>query len=174
MITPPSARLLTRTRRSTRPLLAQTGVRLEGFEVVLGVHTGGALLAHATARLLGVAEKDVLTVRVSRYADDIYSPLGLARVALAQLRGSHDGQYLLREPPPPAALKGKRVLIIDDALASGGTLRTARDYCVASGAREVHGVGLKVLGGYWSASDEGERPKARELRLPSFTPWGTF
>ena len=141
--------------------------------MVLGVLTGGALLAPIAARLLGVAE--VAHVRVSRYADDLYSPSGLARVAVSQLCGSHDAQYRTSEAPPKQSVRGKRVLILDDALASGGTLRAAKAFCVEAGACSVHGVALKIIRGYWDAADEtGKRAPAKELRLPIFTPWGTF
>ena len=96
------------------------------------------------------------------------------QVAIAKLAGGHDAKYTLRDPPPTTAIRGKRVLILDDALASGGTLRAAKAFGVAAAAREVEGVALKVIGGYWDARDERHRPKAKELRLPSFTPWGTF
>ena len=141
---------------------------------MLGVLTGGAFLAPLAARWLGLPPSAVVHVRVSRYADDVYSPRGLARVAASQLFGRHDDGYVLSEPPPLEAIRGKRVLILDDALASGGTLRAARAFCVAAGAADVQGVGLKIIRGYWDPHDERRRIKAAELRLPSFTPWGTF
>ena len=79
-------------RRRLLDWAVATSTRLDGFDVVLGVLTGGALLAPLAARLLDVP--CVLSVRVSRYADDIYSPLGFAKVAVAQLCGNHDARYM--------------------------------------------------------------------------------
>ena len=57
----------------------------------VGGRTGGGLLAPIAAKLLGV--ESVRTMRVSRYGEDIYSPLGLAQVAISRLCGTHDQQY---------------------------------------------------------------------------------
>ena len=157
-----------------------TQTPLDQFDVVLGVLTGGALLAPMCARMLGIPS--VCHVRISRYQDDLYSPAGLARVVVSQLLGSHEQQYKLSEAPDEALLRGKRVLILDDALASGGTLRAAYTFCMRAGAASAHGVALKIIGGYFSEEDfrspsvrrGPRRHAARELRLPSFTPWGTF
>lgn len=149
-----------------------TRTPLDGFDVVLGVLTGGALLAPLAAQILKVPAVEYL--RISRYKDDLYTPMGLARVVVDQWRGRHDAQYRLRDPPETAKVKGKRVLILDDALASGGTLRAARKWCLEAGATEVHGVALKILRGYWHADDDSKRTKAVELQLPIFVPWGTF
>ena len=44
----------------------------------------------------------------------------------AQLCGSHDSQYRVSDKPDAASVRGKRVLILDDAVASGGVAaRTA-------------------------------------------------
>ena len=150
-----------------------TNTCLADFDVVLGVLTGGAFLAPIAAKLLGVRFVEP-PVRVSRYGDDVYTPSGILRVAAAQLLGRHHAQYRLSEAPDAASLRGKRVLLIDDALASGGTLKAACAFCRAAGALSVHGVALKVIGGYWDAENEHRRHPAKELRLPQFTPWGTF
>ena len=73
----------------------------------------------------------------------------------------------------------KRVLLLDDAVASGGTLRVAASFCHECGASSVHGLGLKIIGGYWeppttNGAPPPSRRRARELKLPAFTPWGTF
>ena len=97
----------------------------------------------------------------------------IARVMVQQLLGAHHSKYAVSEPPDPSRLAGRTVLVLDDASASGGTLRAAHEYCEAAGAKEVHCVALKVLHGYWHARDGRRRPAA-PLNLPAFTPWGTF
>ena len=150
-----------------------TGTPLGDFDLVVGILTGGALLAPVAAKLLEV-ECAETPIRVSRYADDVYTPAGILRVAVAQLFGRHEAQYRLTKAPEPSLLRGRRVLLLDDALASGGTLRAARAFCLEAGVSSVSGVALKVIGGYWDPQDDGHRPPAKELRLPAFTPWGTF
>jgi adenine/guanine phosphoribosyltransferase-like PRPP-binding protein len=140
--------------------------------VILGVLTGGALLAPLAARILGIST--IANVRISRYSEDVYTPLGMAKVLLDQARGKHDDKYVLSDPPDANIVRGKRILILDDALASGGTLRAAHRFCVESGAKEVHAVALKVLNGYWSPEPGAQRVPAKKLCLPSFVPWGTF
>ena len=157
-----------------------TGISLDRFDVLVGVCTGGALLAPLCARILAIPS--VCSVRVSRYEDDLYSPYGLTKVVVSQLLGSHEERYVLSDTPDEATLRGKRVLIVDDALASGGTMRAVHSFCARAGATSVDAVALKIIGGYVGAEDflsaRGKRgPRrhaARELHLPTFTPWGTF
>ncbi len=148
-----------------------TGVDLGSFDVVLGVLTGGAFLAPLAAEILGIAS--VATIRVSRYGDDVYTVGAMAKVMFEQLTRTHGSKYRVSEPPADAELRGKRVLIVDDASVSGGTLEAAHAHCVAAGAVEARCVALKCIGGYWSPTSS-RRPKALPLKLPSFTPWGTF
>ena len=82
-------------------------------------------------------------------------------------------RYVVSERPDAALLQGRTVLVLDDASASGGTLRAAHDFCVECGAAKVHCVALKVIGGYWQRHSP-ERLPAEKLALPAFTPWGTF
>jgi hypoxanthine phosphoribosyltransferase len=157
----------------------QTGVPLGSFDVVLGVMTGGGFLAPLAADLCAESEigsrrrPTVEYIKVSRYEEDVYTVGAMAGVMIDQLLGQHERQYKVSNPPPRAALEGKRVLIVDDASASGGTLKAAHAHCVGAGATEVHGVALKVISGYWRP-DKGIRRPAVALKLPAFTPWGTF
>ena len=167
----------------------QTGVPLGSFDVVLGVMTGGGFLAPLAADLCAESEigsrrrPTVEYIKVSRYEEDVYTVGAMVSVLIDQLMGKHERQYKVSSPPLRAALEGKRVLIVDDASASGGTLKTAWSWAMEAGAAEAHGVALKVISGYWSphAGDgvaiNGKRllrKPAVPLDLPTFTPWGTF
>ena len=55
---------------------------------MLGIHTGGALLAPLAARILGVGQVEF--VRVKRYAEDVYSVSGVGVYILDEIRGKHD------------------------------------------------------------------------------------
>ena len=110
----------------------------------------GAFLAPIASRILsgsslggsavGRAAPVVETIRVSRYSEDVYSMGSIARVMVQQLLGAHHSKYAVSEPPDPSRLAGRTVLVLDDASASGGTLRAAHEYCEAAGAKEVHCV----------------------------------
>jgi len=58
-------------------------------------------------------------------------------VHATRYRGGTQGQDLHWIKAPNARLRGRTVLIVDDILDEGHTLRAIRDYCVAQGAARV-------------------------------------
>jgi hypoxanthine phosphoribosyltransferase len=65
-------------------------------------------------------------------------PLHLAFVwAESYRQGTSPGPLELGRLPPPSELAGRRILLVDDILDSGRTLRAIRDEILARGAREV-------------------------------------
>ena len=86
-------------------------------EVVLPVLRGGAYAGTLLAHILQV---EVYPVRLSRRPDDV----------------------VVRETPlwlvePPAAVRGRRVLVVDEMCSSGQTLRMVKEQALALGAAEV-------------------------------------
>nr|MBP6788792.1 phosphoribosyltransferase [Promineifilum sp.] len=86
-------------------------------EVVLPVLRGGAYAGTLLAHLLQI---EIYPVRLSRRQDDV----------------------VVREAPrwlvePPAAVRGRRVLVVDEMCSSGQTLRMVREQALALGAAEV-------------------------------------
>ena len=86
-------------------------------EVVLPVLRGGAYAGTLLAHILQV---EVYPVRLSRRQDDV----------------------VVRETPlwlvePPAAVRGRRVLVVDEMCSSGQTLRMVKEQALALGAAEV-------------------------------------
>ena len=86
-------------------------------EVVLPVLRGGAYAGMLLAHILQV---EVYPVRLSRRQDDV----------------------VVRETPlwlvePPAAVRGRRVLVVDEMCSSGQTLRMVKGQALALGAAEV-------------------------------------
>lgn len=150
---------------------SKTGVALSEVDVVLGVHTGGAMLAPLVARRLGVGPP--CYIRVSRYDEDVIGFWPVLKVALVELVGRHHAAYRVSDTPDPDLLRGKTVLVVDDASASGGTFEAAHRFCVGAGAARVKGVALKVLH-LWDPDAPGRQLPAKKLRVPCFTPWGTF
>ena len=86
-------------------------------EVVLPVLRGGAYAGTLLAHMLQI---DVYPVRLSRRQDDVVvrqTPLWLVE--------------------PPAAVRGRRVLVVDEMCSSGQTLRMVKEQALALGAAEV-------------------------------------
>lgn len=116
-------------------LLAAAGT--DSFDVVAGVEARGFLFAAAVALLAGVG---VVPVRKAGK---------LPRETVARHYCLEYGEATL-EVHADAVGPGQRVLLVDDVLATGGTLSAARDLVLSLGAR-VTGVGvvleIAALGG---------------------------
>jgi adenine phosphoribosyltransferase len=99
-----------------------------GADVVAGIEARGFLLAGALARQLGCGLVPV------RKAGKLPPPT---------LHRSYDLEYGSAEMEVPAGLlDGKRVVVVDDVLATGGTMRAAADLLGAAGATVI---GLAVI-----------------------------
>ena len=100
----------------------------DGVDVVAGIEARGFLIAGALARQLGCGLVPV------RKAGKLPPPT---------LRRSYDLEYGSAEIEVPAGvLDGKRVVVVDDVLATGGTMRAATDLLTAAGATVI---GLAVI-----------------------------
>lgn len=111
--------------------------RVEGFDVVAGVEARGFLLASAIAYASGVG---VVAVRKAGK---------LPREVVSTSYELEYGQATV-EVQADAFLPGQRVLVVDDVLATGGTLAAALDLVRLAGGR-IAGCGvlleLASLGG---------------------------
>jgi adenine phosphoribosyltransferase len=108
----------------------------DGVDVVAGIEARGFLIAGALARQLGCGVTPV------RKAGKLPPPT---------VRRAYELEYGQAEIEVPLGLlEGKRVLLVDDVLATGGTLRAAADLLAQAGAT-VAGLGvileLGFLGG---------------------------
>jgi adenine phosphoribosyltransferase len=89
-------------------------------DIVAGIEARGFLIAGALARQLGCG---VVPVRK------------VGKLPPPTLRRSYDLEYGSAEIEVPAGvLDGKRVLLVDDVLATGGTLRAAAELLAEAGA----------------------------------------
>uniref|UniRef100_A0A7S1MCS6 Phosphatidic acid phosphatase type 2/haloperoxidase domain-containing protein n=1 Tax=Alexandrium catenella TaxID=2925 RepID=A0A7S1MCS6_ALECA len=148
----------------------QTGLELRRVDVVLGVYTGGAFLAQLVASRLGC---DICHIRISRYSDDVLGHMGALRTMRQKFSGRHEELYTVSDAPDASLLEGKVVLMVDDAVGTGGTFRTAYKFCMQAGARDAKGVALDCIspGGHvWDPNLP--RPVAQTLEVPCFVPWG--
>ncbi len=99
-----------------------------GADIVAGIEARGFLIAGALARQLGCGLVPV------RKAGKLPPPT---------LRRSYDLEYGSAElEVPEGLLAGKRVVIVDDVLATGGTMRAAAELLTAAGATVV---GMAVI-----------------------------
>lgn len=101
---------------------------IDGADVVAGVEARGFLMAGALARQLHAGLVPV------RKAGKLPPPT---------LRRSYDLEYgSATIEVPTGLLEGKRVLLVDDVLATGGTLRAAAELLAEAGATVV---GMAVI-----------------------------
>jgi len=97
-------------------------------DIVAGIEARGFLIAGALARQLGCG---LLPVRKS------------GKLPPPTLRRAYDLEYGSAEIEVPAGLlAGKRAMVVDDVLATGGTMRAAADLLGEAGATVV---GLAVI-----------------------------
>jgi pyrimidine operon attenuation protein/uracil phosphoribosyltransferase len=83
--------------------------------VLIGIRSGGALLATQLAYVLEVIEgikPAVGTVDITLYRDDVGSNISLQPVGRTEI---------------PFSLEGKKVVLVDDVLCTGRTIRAAMD-----------------------------------------------
>jgi len=88
--------------------------------VIVGIHTGGVHLARRIAANLAEfegVEVPVATLDISLYRDDIRVP----------------AQVKLQPTDIPMGIQGKRVILVDDVLYTGRTIRAAMDALVDFG-----------------------------------------
>jgi adenine phosphoribosyltransferase len=100
----------------------------DGVDIVAGIEARGFLIAGALARQLGCGVTPV------RKAGKLPPPT---------VRRAYDLEYGRAEIEVPLGiLEGKRVLLVDDVLATGGTLRAAAELLDEAGATVV---GMSVI-----------------------------
>ena len=138
-----------RDRRDAGRRLAERVVALSGTDaIVLGLARGGVPVAYEVARELA-AELDVLVVRklgvpgreelamgaiasggVRILDDELVRQLGVSEVDLESVAAT-EGEELQRRQQryrgtrPPATLERRSVILVDDGLATGSTMRAA-------------------------------------------------
>jgi adenine phosphoribosyltransferase len=104
------------------------GTADDGVDIVAGIEARGFLLAGALARQLGCGVTPV------RKAGKLPPPT---------IRRAYELEYGTAEIEVPVGiLDGKRVLLVDDVLATGGTLRAAAELLAQAGATVV---GMAVI-----------------------------
>lgn len=151
-----------RDRVEAGRFLASALVRYTGPEkvVVLGLPRGGVPVAAEVAKSLG-APLDVLVVRklgapgqpelavgaigeegVRVVNEDLAETLGLNHAALDRIAAAEQAELerrvaLYRAGRPPFDVAGKTVIVVDDGVATGATMRAGLQTVRARGAKEV-------------------------------------
>lgn len=127
----------------TRPELAQA---VQGADVI---HESSVLEA-AIRRMGGEIDQQLagesavfLTIMqgglifAGQLATHISAPLEFDYVHATRFRGGLTGGELSWMHQPATSLSGRTVLLVDDILDEGHTLKAIRDFCVAAGASKV-------------------------------------
>ncbi len=173
-------------RRLAERLLAD-GAQVD---LVLALPRGGVPVAAPVARALG-APLDVLVVRklglpghpelamgaigpggVRVLVDDVVrgsavAPAALERVEAAERRELVRREHAYRGDRPPSELVGRRVLIVDDGLATGATARAAVAVARAAGAAWV-GLAVPIGPPDTSAELGGDVDRSWVLHAPAW------
>jgi putative phosphoribosyl transferase len=146
---PPTAEIRYRDREEAGAVLARSLGRYRGQQpMVLGIPRGGVPVAAAVARDLD-GELDIVVARKlgapgheelaigavtadgGRFLnDDVIRALGvsdeyLQRVTAEQMREARSREQRFRAGRAPASLGGRTVILVDDGLATGATMRAA-------------------------------------------------
>ena len=141
-------------------------------DVVVGIYSGGAILAPIFARQLNLP---YCFIRVKRYDSCNLTLAEWSKTALLVALNLHDNKYKVSDTPDPKLIKGKSILMVDDACISGGTFRATAKFLKGCGATRVRG--LAVCGNNWSHiwdPDMKNRPSEQRVEQGMFTPWGTY
>lgn len=179
-----------------------TGTTANDYDVVLGIYSGGALIAPFVAHILenhssngnndtsnldGKKKKTAKTsfpvcyMKCSRYKSCNMDPISLTKVTLDVALNRHDDQYKVSKLPKKEMIENKRVLMIDDASVSGGTFRACSKYLYNElNATSCKGLALCDFNGLTHIFDPNRNDEllgpviAQKLDVGTFTPWGTF
>jgi hypoxanthine phosphoribosyltransferase len=181
-----------------------TGTRATDYDVVLGIYSGGALIAPFVAHILetrGRKEADqetnvvgraktsntknktfpVCYMKCSRYKSCNMDPISLTKVTLDVALNRHDEQYKVSKLPDKAMIEHRNVLMIDDASVSGGTFRACEKYLLKElNATSCKGLALCDFNGLTHIYDPHRNHEmlgpvtVQKLDVGTFTPWGTF
>ena len=95
----------------------------------------GAALAGEAAVFLTVMQGAL--VFAGRLATAIAAPLAFDYVHATRYRGATSGGELAWLKRPALPMTGRTILLVDDILDEGHTLKAIRDHCFAEGARRV-------------------------------------
>jgi putative phosphoribosyl transferase len=168
-------------------LLAAVVPVLEHDALVLGMTRGGVPVAAEVARELG-ASLDVLVVRKvghpaqPEYAlgavseDGVVLPSDLPEeLVRPQLELAADQARRLRGDRPREPLAGRAVVVVDDGLATGRSMRVALESARRGGAsRVVMAVPVAAAPGFYALSQEWEACAVHVVESPEFFAVGQF
>lgn len=136
-------------RQVTDALIAPFAGR---FDAIAGIEARGFLLAAAAAYASGVG---AVTIRkAGKLPGDVIATSYALEYGTATL-----------EMHPDAIAPGLRVLIVDDVLATGGTLAAAAGLCTAAGAQVVGMSVILELGGLGGRSAIGGGHRVASLQV---------
>lgn len=132
----------------------------DGVEVVIAPAIGGVILTQWTAhQLMTLNNKRVLAVYAER--EDIFS---------AEVRGAWLGERFVIKRGYDKIVRGRRVLVVEDILTTGGSVKKVVEATRAIGG-EVVGLAALCNRGGITAHDVGDVPRLFSLTNVTFDAW---
>ena len=117
-------------------------------------------------------------IKAKRYKGLNLNLVEFGYVALQRALGQHDEAYKLSKLPDKKLIKGKNILMIDDACVSGGTFKAVAKFCIEEcGCSEVRGFSACRQPQHFISHLGPKRKsilKPQKIHMPIFSPWGTF
>ena len=130
------------------------------YDHIITAESKGIPLAYEMARLHGDKKYFVARKATKLYMVDVFD------VAVRSITTDHE-QHLYLDGPDAAAMKGKRILIVDDVISTGESLTALETLVTAAGG---------IICGKMAILAEGDAAKRTDIRflepLPLFTPDG--
>lgn len=140
---------------AAQQLCVDLAMRAEVFkpDCVVSVEKGGWFVGDQVAKRLGLPH---LQIAIGRFPEEetrsIYAelplPFHLLGVLWHTLTWNARKPRLLEGIGNPQSLEGKRVLLVDDAVHTGGTMRVAREYLLTFRPTSVDMAALSIVRGF--------------------------
>ena len=128
-------------------------------DIIIGIKSGGALIANYIAKKLGVKEIDYIKIKKYKAGD-------IAQIIKCGLSTKYGDKATIISEYPQKCLFHKKVLIVDDSVGFGSTLKKAREFIYTLGAKDVRTATITCL------KDFSLVDYSTECKYMMIWPWG--
>lgn len=122
-------------------------------DCVVSIEKGGWFVGDRIAKYLDLPHLQVVVARFSdEELDKLYAsipqPIRFLGLAIHQLRWHLRESQLWQGVERPEQVAGKRILLVDDAVRTGGTMRIAREYLLSLRPASIDMMALSCVRGF--------------------------